>query len=103
MRQKQKTRLKELRGKQNLSNAENAELSELLAQADAEETALLAPSWAKMERETAEITRQNAALRSLVERRKALAARLRRQLGEAQAESRAINAERDRVLAASSQ
>ena len=78
-----------------LSGAEQARLDAYYAMMDAAEAAQLAPAFARMDREHADLQEHLSELRTLVAREELFLAHLR----ELYAEHQALNTERKRVLA----
>ena len=91
-------RLRELRDGSELTPAQNAELEQLLAQADAHEATILEPRNRILEEETSALKKQNQQLAILVERRRQLVARLAATLETARTEQNAIDRELRQLL-----
>ncbi len=81
-----------------LTDAEQAELAQLVQELEAEEAAYLTPATQRLRQEREALEVQNQALEALALRKEALVRRLREFLGEAQAERRAIESELAAVL-----
>lgn len=95
---KEAQRLNELRERADLTSHQAAELSDLLARADAHETALLTPHTRALEAENQSREAENRRLVALVERRQRLANQLAQSLQMARAERRAIDLELQSIL-----
>jgi hypothetical protein len=95
-------RLRELRHREaegSLDEAGRAELAGIIQRLDEAEAALLSPSTGSLIAERLAVETQNEALRRLLEREEALAARIRAAIAEARAERSAIEQEAAQILA----
>ncbi|HLJ57702.1 MAG TPA: hypothetical protein VKT77_21885 [Chthonomonadaceae bacterium] len=100
----QKQRFQTLRTRereQNLTEPEEAELARMIQELEEEEAAYLRPATQRLEQRNRERAAQNAALKALVEREKRLKRYLQRVLTKVENERRAIAAELETILDAS--
>ncbi len=100
---KQRRRFQDLRTRereQSLTEAEQAELSRMTTELEAEEAAYLRPANARLQQRNHEVAAQNAALKALVEREKRLNRYLQRVLEKADSERDAIAKELSTILEA---
>jgi peptidoglycan hydrolase CwlO-like protein len=84
-----------------LTEAEWAELTQMIAEIETAEAAYLHPATERLEAESAQIEAQNAELARLIRRKEALVQRLKQTLAELDAERQAIEKEQRRVLSGS--
>jgi len=90
--------LRRLEQEHTLSVAEQTELRDLISELDEVEAAVLTPATQRLRANREIIEQQNNALKELVQRKEALAARLRAFLTESQATRRAIDSELAAIL-----
>ena len=81
-----------------LTDAEGAELSQMIAEIEETEAASLRPAIERMQDEREEIEAQNRALKTLVQRKEAFLTRLHVVLDELEVEQQAINEEFVRII-----
>ena len=93
----QELRQRDIEGE--LTEAERTELSGLIEEVEALEADTLRPAVERLRQEREDLEIQNRSLENLVHRKEDLVIRLRRFLGEAEAERRAIERELNAVLA----
>lgn len=95
----QKARLSELRSRENtLTSNEAAELRRLLQVIEDAEMVYFGPANDKLRQEREVLQAHNAQLRQLIERKKAVVARLKKAMEEAQTERQAIDEEITKIF-----
>lgn len=82
-----------------LTETEQEELSQMIQEIEDAEAVYLRPATERLRRERERIEQQNRELQVLVQREEAIVARLQSVLAETEAERRAIQKERARILA----
>src|SRR5437870_3611469 len=81
-----------------LTEAEQAELAQMIEEVERAEAAYLRPATERLRADRAEVTRQSGALQGVLQRKEALVRRLEQTLAEARAERDALEEEVNRIL-----
>jgi len=81
-----------------LTEAEQAELAQMIEEVERAEAAYLRPATERLRADRAEFTRQNGALQGVLQRKEALVRRLEQTLAEARTERDALEEEVNRIL-----